>query len=253
MLRSIWTVIVAVTLLLTLGVAVILGPYLRFPRRFYGWVSKTFSKGMLWAGGTPVKLIGLENIDRENPQVIACNHQSMYDVWALSASVPVRNHFVAKKEIRRIPLFGPAADAAGHVFVDRGNWTSAIESLKLAGRQITENKSSAIVFPEGTRSRTGDLQKFKKGPFVMAIEAGVPIVPAVIDGTFTILPKKGFRLRPQTITIRFGEPVDARKFTHEERDALIARVHAQMADMLAELRAPDGYDGPQRLVPEQVA
>jgi 1-acyl-sn-glycerol-3-phosphate acyltransferase len=130
---------------------------------------------------------------------------------------------------------------------------AAVESLKLAARRIREANSTAVVFPEGTRSLTGDLQRFKKGPFIMAIEAGVPIVPTVVDGTFSILPKRGFRLRPQPITVYFGKPVDSSRFAHEDRDGLIARVHAQMAEMLAELRAPEGYTGPQRLAVERVA
>jgi 1-acyl-sn-glycerol-3-phosphate acyltransferase len=251
--RSIWVVIVAASVLASAGVVCIVGAYVGLPRGYFQWAGRTLSRAMLWAGGTPVRVIGLENIDREKPQVIASNHQSMYDIWALAANIPVRNHFVAKKEIRRIPIFGQAAAASGHVFVDRGNWASAVQSLKEAGKKITENNSTAVVFPEGTRSLTGDLQKFKKGPFIMAIEAGVPIVPAAVHGTFHILPKRGFRLRPQPITIRFGAPIDSRRYTHDDRDALIARVHAQMAEMLAELRAPEGYSGPQRLTAEQVA
>ena len=82
-------------------------------------------------------------------------------------------------------------------------------------------------------------------PFVMATEAGVPSVPTVVDGVFGILPKKGFRIRPHPITIRFGEPIDTSGYTHADRDALIARVHAIMADMLGDLRAPQGYSGPE--------
>jgi 1-acyl-sn-glycerol-3-phosphate acyltransferase len=252
MLRSIWTVTVAVSVLATLGVVCVIGAYLRFPRRFYSWSSRFYSKAMLWASGTPVTVIGIENIDRDNPQVVTCNHQSMWDIWALAASIPRRNHFVAKKEIRKIPIFGRASAAAGHVYVDRGNWAAAVESLKVAGRRIKEENSTAVTYPEGTRSRTGDLQKFKKGPFVMAIEAGVPVVPTVVEGTFEILPKRGFKLNPQPITLQFGTPIDTTAYTHNDRDALIARVHALMAEMLAELRTPDGYTGPQRLTPEPV-
>ncbi len=203
MIRSIWVSIVGVSLLLTLGGVGAVGGYLGMPSGYYQWLYRVFSRAMLWTSGTPVRVIGLENIDRENPQVIASNHQSMWD-------------------------------------------------LKEAGRRLREERSTAVVFPEGTRSLTGDLQRFKKGPFIMAIEAGVPIVPVVVDGTFEILPKRGFRLRPQPITVRFGEPVDASAYTHDDRDALIARVHATMAEMLGQLRAPEGYSGPKRLT-EQVA
>jgi len=249
--RSVWTSVVAVSLLCTVGTVGVVGAYFGLPRGYYLWAGRTLSRAMLWASGTPVRVIGLENIDRENPQVITCNHQSMWDVWAVAANLPVRNHFVAKKEIRKIPIFGRASEAAGHVFVDRGHRISAVESLKVAGRRIREENSTAVTFPEGTRSLNGDLQRFKKGPFIMAIEAGVPVVPTVIDGTFEILPKRGFRLRPQPITLQYGKPVDARRFGHEDRDALIMRVHAQMAEMLAKLRASEGYKGPQRLTAEQ--
>jgi len=251
--RTIWAATVAAAILATVGTLCVVGAYLGLPRRFYDWAGRLFSRGLLWAGGTPVTVEGLEHIDRERPQVIACNHQSMYDVWALAAHIPVRYHFVAKQEIRRIPIFGRAASAAGHIYIDRDNRSAAVQSLKEAGRKITENASSAVVFPEGTRSRTGDLQPFKKGPFIMAIEAGVPIVPTVVSGTFDILPKRGIRLRPQPICIRFGRPVDTSAYRHRDRDALIARVHAEMARMLAEARAPAGYTGPRRLVPETAA
>jgi 1-acyl-sn-glycerol-3-phosphate acyltransferase len=252
-LRSIWVAIVVGAILGTLGLVCIVGAYLGLPRDFYGWAGRFFSRATLWAAGTPLRIVGLENVDRESPQVIACNHQSMFDVWAMAAALPVRNHFVAKKEIRRIPIFGRAAAAAGHVFIDRDNHAAAIATLKVAAQKIREERSTAVVFPEGTRSLTGDLQRFKKGPFIMAIEAGVPIVPSVVSGTFEILPKRGFRLRPHPITVRFGTPVDCRLFSQEDRDALIARVHAQMAEMLAELRAPEGYRGAKRLVAQPLA
>jgi 1-acyl-sn-glycerol-3-phosphate acyltransferase len=250
--RSICVTIVALSLLLTLGSVGVVGAYLRMPSGYYQWIYRVFSRAVLWAGRTPVTVTGLEHIDRDNPQVIASNHQSMWDIWALAANIPVRYHFVAKKELRKIPIFGRAVVAGGNVFIDRGNWPSAVESLKIAGRRLKQEGSTAVVFPEGTRSLTGDMQRFKKGPFIMAIEAGVPIVPVVVDGTFEILPKRGFRLCPQPVTVRFGEPVDASLYTHDDRDALIARVHAQMAEMLGRLRAPEGYSGPKRLT-EQVA
>ncbi len=253
MIRSLWVTIVALSILITLGSVAVVGAYLGLPRRYYLWTGRVFSRAMLWAGGTPVRVIGFEHIDQELPQVIASTHQSMYDVWALASRMPARYHFVAKKEIRSIPIFGRASEAAGHVFVDRGNRVAAVESLKLAGRRITEENSTAVVFPEGTRSLTGDLQRFKKGPFIMAIESGVPIVPTVVDGTFQILPKRGFRLRPQPITVWFGKPVDSRLYGHDDRDALIARVHAQMAEMMGELRAPEGYSGPRRLAAQPTA
>ena len=253
MVRSLWVGLIAGGVLVTVGTVAVVGAYVGLSRRYYDWASRFLSRAVLWAGGTPVRIRGLENIDTEAPQVVACNHQSMFDVWAVAAHLPVRYHFVAKKEIKSIPIFGRAAGAAGHVYIDRGNRMAAVESLKVAGRKIREEESTAVVFPEGTRSLTGDLQSFKKGPFIMAIEAGVPIVPTVIDGTFGILPKRGVRVRPHPISVWFGTPIDSGRYTHDDRDALITRVHAQMAEMLATLRAPQGYSGPQRLAVQDKA
>lgn len=236
MIRTIAAAVVAVTLLVVVGGIAIVGAYLRLPRGCYDWAARVWSRAILLASGVPVRVIGAEHIRRDRPQVIACTHQSAYDVLVLAMAVPVRFHFMAKKELRRIPIFGRAAAAAGHVFIDRGDRAAAIESLKVAAEKMRAAQSSAIVFPEGTRSLTGELQPFKKGPFIMSIQAGVPIVPTVVYGTFGILPKRGRRLRPQPVTLWFGEPVDASRYDHARRDELIAEVHARMKAMLDTLR-----------------
>lgn len=231
------------TLLLVGGIAIV-GAYVGMPRAYYGWAARTWSWVILWTSGIRVRVLGLEHIRRDGPQIIAANHQSMYDVYILATRVPVRYHFVAKRELRRIPVFGRAAAAAGHVFIDRADRASAIESLRRAGAKLHEAQSSAVVFPEGTRSRTGELQPLKKGPFIMALEAGVPIVPTVLDGTFDILPKGGRRIRPREVTLWFGEPVDAAAYGYANRDALIAEVHDRMKAMLDTLRGRARVDSP---------
>lgn len=249
MIRSAWVALLASASLLVLGTLVILGAYLRFPRGFFDWAGRTWSRIILWSSGTPVRVIGAENVSRDRPQAIIANHQSMFDVFAIAANMPRRFHFVAKKELQRIPIFGRAGRAAGHVFIDRGNREAAIRSLQEANRRMREENSTAILFPEGTRSLTGDLQPFKKGPFVMALESGVEVVPTVLDGTLEILPKRGIRIRPRPITLRFGRPISPERYRDGGRDAFMVRVHAVMADMLAELRAPAGYEGPKFLEP----
>lgn len=250
MIRTLWVTFAAVFATLTFGSLAIMYGYVGFPKGVRNWGMRRWTRMVLKAAASSVTVHGLENIDESGPQIITANHQSMFDVFALAACLPVRYHFVAKRELSRIPVFGRAAAGAGNIYIDRGDRASAIESLKRAGRRIREENSTAITYPEGTRSLTGDLQKFKKGPFVMAIEAGVPIVPTVVDGVFDILPKRGLRVRPHPITVRFGEPIDTRVYrreAREDRDALMLRVHAVMAEMLAELRAPEGYSGPRRL------
>lgn len=239
MIRTIAAAVVAVTLLIILGGIAIVGSYLRLPRGYYDWAARFWARAILRASGVPIRVIGSEQIRRDRPQVIACTHQSAYDVLVLAVSVPVRYHFVAKNELRRVPIFGRAVAAAGHVFIDRGDRPAAIESLKIAAEKMRTARSSALVFPEGTRSLTGELQPFKKGPFIMSIEAGVPIVPTVVFGTFGILPKRGRRLRPQPVTVWFGEPVDASRYDHARRAQLVADVHARMKAMLHSLRGDE--------------
>lgn len=244
MIRTLWVALAAAIAMLVVGGIAIVGPYLGLPRRYYDWAARTWSWVILKTSGIRVRVLGLEHVRRDRPQIIAANHQSMYDVYVLATRVPVRFHFVAKSELRRIPVFGRAAVAAGHVFIDRGDRTTAIESLRVAGAKLHEAQSSAIVFPEGTRSRTGELQPFKKGPFIMALEAGVPIVPTVLDGTFDILPKGGRRIRPREVTLWFGEPVYPTAYGYARRDELIAEVHARMQAMLDTLRGRARVDSP---------
>ena len=253
MIRSAWVALLASASLLVLGTLVILGAYAGFPRGFFDWAARTWSRIILWSSVTPVRVIGAGNVSTDRPQVIIANHQSMFDVFAIAANMPRRFHFVAKKELERIPVFGRAARAAGHVFIDRGDREAAIRSLKVANRLMREKNSTAILFPEGTRSLTGGLQPFKKGPFVMALDSGVEVVPTVIDGTLEILPKRGVRIRPHPITLRFGRPISPEGYRDGGRDAFMVRVHAVMGDMLAELRAPAGYGGPEFLEPFEPA
>lgn len=244
MIRTLGVALAAGISMLVVGGIAIIGAYVGFPRGYYDWAARTWSRIILWTSGIRVRVLGLDHIRRDGPQVIAANHQSMYDVYILATRVPVRYHFVAKRELRRIPVFGRAAAAAGHVFIDRADRSSAIESLRRAGAKMHEAQSSAVVFPEGTRSRTSELQPLKKGPFMMALEAGVPIVPTVLDGTFDILPKGGRRIRPREVTIWFGDPVDPTAYGYANRDALIAEVHGRMKTMLDTLRGRARVDSP---------
>lgn len=244
MIRTLWVALTAALGMLVVGTVAILGAYVGLGRGYYDWAARTWSRVILWTSGIRVRVRGLEHIRTDRPQIVAANHQSMYDVYVLATRVPVRFHFVAKKELRKIPVFGRATEAAGHVFIDRGDRASAIESLREAARKIHEARSTAIVFPEGTRSRTGELQPLKKGPFIMALEADVPIVPTVLDGTFDILPKGGHRIHPREVTIWFGEPVEPADYGYARRDELIAEVHRRMKTMLDTLRDRGRVDSP---------
>jgi 1-acyl-sn-glycerol-3-phosphate acyltransferase len=166
------------------------------------------------------RVVGLEHLPTGRPVVIASNHQSWFDIFLLAAVLPISVRFVAKKELSRVPLLGRAMRQAGHIYIDRQDRRAAFEAYEEASRVIRSGLS-AVVFPEGTRSRTGELLPFKKGPFVLAIAAQVPIVPAYCAGTFTLLPKGSFRLRPHPVALLFGRPIDTAGMEYDDRERLM--------------------------------
>jgi 1-acyl-sn-glycerol-3-phosphate acyltransferase len=144
------------------------------------------------------------------------------DIWVLLAVLPGTVRFLAKRELLRVPLFGWAMAAAGHIPINRRKLQSAFGSYETAARMVRAG-TSAIVFGEGTRSRLGRLLPLKKGPFVLAIEAGVPIVPVYIAGTYDVLPKGRVALRRRPITVCLAEPIPTDGSSYDDRDALTAR------------------------------
>jgi 1-acyl-sn-glycerol-3-phosphate acyltransferase len=202
--------------------------------KVYDWATRDWSRWILWAAGVRVEIEGLENIRLDEPQIFASNHVSWFDVWALAASIPKRNRFVAKKELEKIPLFGRAWKTAGHFSVDRGDRASAIQSLQQAGQRLHRDNISVVIYPEGTRSRTGELGDFKKGAFMLALHTGVDIVPVAIVGTREIMPADSWRIRRGRIILRFGEPIRTSDYNVARRNKLVREVRERIEEMLAE-------------------
>jgi 1-acyl-sn-glycerol-3-phosphate acyltransferase len=165
------------------------------------------------------------------PAVYVANHQSQLDIPALVLAMPVGFRMVAKRSLLHVPIFGWALWMAGFVFIERSDRQRAIRSLERAASRIRSG-TSIVVFAEGTRSPDGALLPFKKGGFILALNAGVPIVPVSIAGGHAVLPRGSLRVRPGEIRIRFGRPIDTGCFTMESRDALIATVRDAMLDGL---------------------
>jgi len=201
------------------------GIYERAPR---SWASL-----LLEAAGVTVTVEGTAHLSQTEAQVVVANHQSWFDILALFSVLPVELRFVAKKELFAIPFFGWALRALGHVKLDRHNLKAAIEAYEVASRYIREQRLSVLVFPEGTRSRTGRLQPFKAGPFVLAIQSGAPIVPVYVAGTFGILPKGSIRVRPSAVHVSVGPALPTAGLTLENREALRDRARAEVARLRA--------------------
>jgi 1-acyl-sn-glycerol-3-phosphate acyltransferase len=179
-----------------------------------GWVGWIFA-----SCGIRVEAEGLEHVDRTRPQIFMCNHQSVVDIGALIAVLPVSWRFVAKRELLWIPLFGWALGLSRHVIVDRLHRQKAVASLKRAAERIREGVN-VIIFPEGTRSPSGELGPFKSGGFHLAIEAQVPIVPVTVSGSRHITPKRSLRVESGRVKVVFGEPIPTKGLSVEDRQAL---------------------------------
>jgi 1-acyl-sn-glycerol-3-phosphate acyltransferase len=151
------------------------------------------------------------------------NHQSNFDIPVLLAYLDTQFRWLAKAELFKIPIFGSSMKRAGYISINRSNRRSAFESLKEAARKI-RNGVSVLIFPEGTRSRDGNIRAFKKGGFVLAVDSGVPVVPIVIHGTWSIMSKKGIRIKPGNVVIEILKPIETSDYTRKTKDDLMGQV-----------------------------
>lgn len=185
------------------------------------WVARRlWAPLLLRVAGARVEVEGRAHVDPGRPLIYACNHQSTLDIPVLFVALPVDLRFVAKEQLRWVPLVGWYLQLAGHVIVDRGNRQRAIASLDRAAKQILRRRISLIVFPEGTRSRDARILPFKHGPFGLALKAGVPVVPVTIEGSARIMPRRSWRISPGVVKVRIGTPIDVRRFDADDRAGL---------------------------------
>jgi len=236
--RTLWYYLVLFfTTILHASAAIIAGLFRVKNRRggIYDWSGTDWSRDILSAASTPVVASGLEHIPRDQPVIYASNHSSMFDIWALFATLPGSVRFVAKRELFRIPVLGRAMLAVGHVPIDRTARKRAFEAYDEAARMI-RGGTSVVVSPEGTRSRTGELLPFKNAPFGLAIAAQVPIVPVYVHHTFEILPKGAWRLRPRPIRLVVGQTIPTAGRRPEDREQLRDEVRAAMVALQAKAR-----------------
>ena len=227
----VWTTVLAVTI--ALSSFVVIAAMLRLDEKWYDQIAHTWGRWIIKLSGVHVDVEGLENIRMDEPQIFASNHVSWYDVFALAAFIPKRYRFVAKAELGKIPIFGRAWQQAGHVSVNRQDRTQAIKALEEFGRVIREDKSSIVIFPEGTRSHTNEMLPFKKGAFMLALHTHVDIIPVGISGSRDVMRKGDWRVRDGRIIVRFGEPIPTAGYNERNREELVALVRSRIQDLLA--------------------
>ena len=203
------------------------------PGGVYQRVMHSWCRNILRITGVKVSVHGAERMSAEEGHVYMANHVSWYDIFALASVIP-RYTWIAKSELRRLPLFGKAAESAGIVFIDRDNRKAAFESYKVAAQDVRRGRS-VIICPEGTRGKDYHLRPFKKGPFVLAIASGAPVIPTLIHGTREVMAKGSFRIKKGNVNIHLLEPVPTEGYTYEDRTELMEKVWSRMATEMERL------------------
>ena len=212
-------------------VALLLGGVFRAKRPMY-WLGHGGVGLALGMAGIRYRVAG-PRLPRATPVVFCSNHESNVDPAVLFQALHPQLHILYKAELRKFPLMGTVLEVGGFVAVDRRDRRQSFDSLDRGSASLRAG-NSFLIFPEGTRSRTGDLLPFKKGGFIMAIQAQVPIVPVAISGGRAAMRKGSAIVRPVRVSVRIGQPIPTAGMTLEDRDQLIARVRAEVERLLQE-------------------
>lgn len=198
---------------------------------YYGGVIWSRLNGLL----TPmlVSVKGRENIDPKQSYVVVSNHQSAYDIFLIYGWLGIDIKWLMKKELRKIPGLGFGSEKVGHIFLDRSNSKRALESLNEAKRRLV-NGTSVVIFPEGTRSRTGELGPFKRGAFKIAFDLKLPILPITVIGTSNILPTGSFNLLPGKVQLIIHKPINIAGVEEKDYERVVEDVRGVINEALAQ-------------------
>ena len=184
-------------------------------------ISKIWAEWMILSTGIHYDVIGLDNLLINKQYVFMSNHESALDILLGVVAIPNKIVFLAKKELFKIPVFGWAMKAAGMIKIDRQNSAIARQSVDNAVDVLVNSRFSTLIYPEGTRSQSGELLPFKKGGFILAIRSQLPIVPVTIVGTGKALPKGKFNIRRTRIIVVIDKPITTYGMNINDREELL--------------------------------
>jgi 1-acyl-sn-glycerol-3-phosphate acyltransferase len=229
-------VITYVVVLLYIG---IVGPIGLAITLMFRWTAGLYALGhggvwlALTLAGIRYRVAGKEHVPNDSAVVFCSNHESNVDPPVLFEALHRRLRVLYKAELHKFPIMGTVFDRGGFVPVDRADRDKAMASIAQGAASLRAGHSF-LIFPEGTRSRTGQLLRFKKGGFIMAIQAQVPIMPVAVQGGRAAMRKGSAIVRPVRVSVRIGPPIPTTGLTLEDRDALIERVRTEVERLLAQ-------------------
>ncbi len=196
--------------------------------KFLGKCARAWAKAILFFGGIKYSVKNLDNLNLSSSYVFAGNHASGFDILLGFAGLPFWIVSVAKIELRSVFILGFVMKMAGHIFIDRKNHDSAIASLKRASLSLKETPRSVLLYPEGTRTIDGVIKKFKPGGLLIAVKAGIPIVPIFYSGTYSILKRDSWKINNQKLELIIGEPISTKEYSFETRKELALKVQTEV-------------------------
>ena len=203
-------------------------------------ISRVWSRMLLMVSGVKMQVVGLENIDPHLTYVFVANHRSFMDIPVLLAYLPLQFRFLAKKGLFLIPFLGTHLRRAGHLAVVKDNPRASLKSMTDAARILRQPGMSVMLFPEGGRSKDGELQNFIEGAAYIAVKAGVPVIPIAMTGTREVLPMGSLQIMSGIVELRIGEPIPTAKLTMKDRNNLTQEMHDRVADLLRSASQPQG-------------
>ncbi len=207
MVRAYLFLAVLIPLTFLFSVSAIISTLFDSSGRAYAWHARLWSRLGLAMNGVTVTITGTEHLP-DGPVIFMSNHQSNFDIFSLLAAMPRQIHWIAKKELFEIPFFGHSMRRGGYIPLDRSDGRKALQSMDEAAATIRQGKS-VVLFPEGTRTPDGSLLPFKRGGFILARKAAVPVVPVTINGSGKINPANQIRLYSGNIHITLHPPLVA--------------------------------------------
>lgn len=233
--RFLWAGLVACVATAIWGSLAFVCSVLRLPHDWAHLCSRIWARWILWASGVRVEIRGLENLPT-TPAVLVANHQGIFDILAVLGHFPRPPVFVAKHTIFKVPVLGQAMAAVGHIPVNRGDSAEAIASINRGGERLRANRDQVVFFPEGTRTRDGQMKPFKKGAFIFALQTGLPLVPFAIEGSYQALPPEQFRIVPGIMSVQILPEISHTDMDLDDKDQLMALAEAQISTAVTRLQ-----------------
>lgn len=231
MLRTVWVALVAVFATIPIATSVIVVATFKSNSSLVDALIRLWARILVRAAGIDLTIENDGVMDRERRYVLVANHSSYFDIPCILAAVPQPIRFMAKVSLFKIPVFGWSLARAGFIPIDRKNRRTAVKSFELAAERIRKG-NTIVVFPEEGRSRAREMRRFQRGAFLLALRAGLPMVPMAIVGTYDVFRAGAKRITPGKVTIKVGAPIDTNEYTVRQKERLADLARTQIAGML---------------------